>query len=119
MGKDYKLRSGCILMEMWVNVLCRLLAYSVCFESNVSVYILLQCRVIAVLDWELSTFGHPLTDLAHLSLFYYWPRTLPMINRGSHIPENTGTEEQSYVILFIIARAKDIICLQFYEAFVP
>lgn len=49
-----------------------------------------ECRVIAVLDWELSTFGHPLTDLAHLSLFYYWPRTLPMINRGSHIPENTG-----------------------------
>uniref|UniRef100_A0A8I6AMR1 Acyl-CoA dehydrogenase family, member 11 n=1 Tax=Rattus norvegicus TaxID=10116 RepID=A0A8I6AMR1_RAT len=49
-----------------------------------------ECRVIAVLDWELSTFGHPLSDLAHLSLFYFWPRTLPMINRGSHIQENTG-----------------------------
>lgn len=49
-----------------------------------------ECRVIAVLDWELSTFGHPLSDLAHLSLFYFWPRTLPMINRGSHIRENTG-----------------------------
>lgn len=49
-----------------------------------------ECRVLAVLDWELSTFGHPLSDLAHLSLFYFWPRTLPMINRGSHIQENTG-----------------------------
>ncbi|CAH6777805.1 Acad11 [Phodopus roborovskii] len=49
-----------------------------------------ESRVIAVLDWELSTFGHPLSDLAHLSLFYFWPRTLPMINGGSHIQENTG-----------------------------
>ncbi|GAB1294600.1 Acyl-CoA dehydrogenase family member 11 [Apodemus speciosus] len=49
-----------------------------------------ECRVIAVLDWELSTFGHPLSDLAHLSLFYFWPRTLPMINGGSYIQENTG-----------------------------
>ncbi|XP_052043430.1 acyl-CoA dehydrogenase family member 11 [Apodemus sylvaticus] len=49
-----------------------------------------ECRVIAVLDWELSTFGHPLSDLAHLCLFYFWPRTLPMINGGSYIQENTG-----------------------------
>ncbi|XP_038179957.1 acyl-CoA dehydrogenase family member 11 [Arvicola amphibius] len=49
-----------------------------------------ESRVIAVLDWELSTFGHPLTDLAHLSLYYFWPRTLPMPNGGLHIQENTG-----------------------------
>ncbi|XP_075820931.1 acyl-CoA dehydrogenase family member 11 [Microtus pennsylvanicus] len=49
-----------------------------------------ESRVIAVLDWELSTFGHPLTDLAHLSLFYFWPRTLPMPTGGFHIQENTG-----------------------------
>lgn len=49
-----------------------------------------ESRVIAVLDWELSTFGHPLTDLAHLSMFYFWPRTLPMPNGGLHIQENTG-----------------------------
>uniref|UniRef100_A0A8C0WVB6 Acyl-CoA dehydrogenase family member 11 n=1 Tax=Castor canadensis TaxID=51338 RepID=A0A8C0WVB6_CASCN len=49
-----------------------------------------ESRVIAVLDWELSTIGHPLSDLAHLSLFYFWPRTLPMINQGSHIQENIG-----------------------------
>ncbi|KAL1781767.1 acyl-CoA dehydrogenase family member 11 [Sigmodon hispidus] len=49
-----------------------------------------ESRVIAVLDWELSTFGHPLLDLAHLSLFHFWPRTQSMLNRGSHIQENTG-----------------------------
>lgn len=49
-----------------------------------------ESRVLAVLDWELSTIGHPLSDVAHLSLFYFWPRTMPMINRGSHIQENTG-----------------------------
>ncbi|KAM6160596.1 acyl-CoA dehydrogenase family member 11 [Erethizon dorsatum] len=49
-----------------------------------------EARVIAVLDWELSTIGHPLLDLAHLSAFYFWPRTLPMLNQGSHIQENIG-----------------------------
>lgn len=49
-----------------------------------------ESRIIAVLDWELSTLGHPLLDLAHLSLFYFWPRTLPMLNGGSPIQENTG-----------------------------
>uniref|UniRef100_A0A8C4PI09 Acyl-CoA dehydrogenase family member 11 n=1 Tax=Equus asinus asinus TaxID=83772 RepID=A0A8C4PI09_EQUAS len=28
-----------------------------------------ESRVIAVLDWELSTIGHPLTDLAYLTMF--------------------------------------------------
>ena len=30
-------------------------------------------RVIAVLDWELSTLGHPLSDLAYNCLPYHWP----------------------------------------------
>uniref|UniRef100_A0A8C4L462 Acyl-CoA dehydrogenase family member 11 n=1 Tax=Equus asinus asinus TaxID=83772 RepID=A0A8C4L462_EQUAS len=33
-----------------------------------------ESRVIAVLDWELSTIGHPLTDLAYLTMFCFWPR---------------------------------------------
>ncbi|XP_054993130.1 LOW QUALITY PROTEIN: acyl-CoA dehydrogenase family member 11 [Sorex araneus] len=49
-----------------------------------------ESRVIAVLDWELSTLGHPLSDLAHLSLFYFWPRTVPLINQSSHLRENIG-----------------------------
>ncbi|MCZ6509848.1 MAG: phosphotransferase [Alphaproteobacteria bacterium] len=31
-------------------------------------------KVIAVLDWELSTLGHPLSDLAYNCLPYHWPQ---------------------------------------------
>ncbi len=36
-------------------------------------------RVIAVLDWELSTIGDPLCDVANLSMMYFMP---PQENRG-------------------------------------
>nr|XP_012622323.1 acyl-CoA dehydrogenase family member 11 isoform X1 [Microcebus murinus] len=57
-----------------------------------------ETRVIAVLDWELSTIGHPLSDLAHLSLFYFWPRTIPMINKRFSIQENTGIPSMEELI---------------------
>lgn len=34
-------------------------------------------RVVAVLDWELSTLGHPLADLAYTCLHYHLPADLP------------------------------------------
>ncbi|GAB1269399.1 phosphotransferase [Aurantivibrio infirmus] len=34
-------------------------------------------KVIAVLDWELATIGHPLADLAYLSLHYHIPLGMP------------------------------------------
>nr|XP_021534382.1 acyl-CoA dehydrogenase family member 11 [Neomonachus schauinslandi] len=49
-----------------------------------------ESRVIAILDWELSTIGHPLSDLAHLSIFYFWPRTVPRINQNFYFQENIG-----------------------------
>lgn len=30
-------------------------------------------RIIAVLDWELSTIGHPIADLAQFLFIYHWP----------------------------------------------
>ncbi|XP_059776311.1 acyl-CoA dehydrogenase family member 11 isoform X3 [Balaenoptera ricei] len=47
-----------------------------------------ESRVVAVLDWELSTIGHPLSDLAHLSVFYFWPRTIPLLSQSPHLQEN-------------------------------
>ncbi len=36
-----------------------------------------EAKVIAVLDWELSTIGHPLADLAYLCLHYHIPSAIP------------------------------------------
>jgi len=36
-------------------------------------------RVIAVLDWELSTLGHPLSDLAYNCMLYRLPADLPTV----------------------------------------
>ncbi len=45
--------------------------------------------VLAVLDWELSTFGHPLTDLAHL--LAYWEGTDGIhSHRAQHIARDVG-----------------------------
>ncbi|XP_036917169.1 acyl-CoA dehydrogenase family member 11 [Sturnira hondurensis] len=57
-----------------------------------------ESRVIAVLDWELSTIGHPLSDLAHLSLFYVWPRTVPMMNHSPYVQENIGIPSMEELI---------------------
>nr|XP_010986122.1 acyl-CoA dehydrogenase family member 11 isoform X1 [Camelus dromedarius] len=57
-----------------------------------------ESRVIAVLDWELSTIGHPLSDLAHFSLLYFWPRTIPMINQSSYWKENIGVPSMEELI---------------------
>ena len=43
-------------------------------------------RVVSVLDWELSTLGHPLADLAYLSMSYHLPLRGPPLVPGSGIP---------------------------------
>uniref|UniRef100_A0A8C2CXT2 Acyl-CoA dehydrogenase family member 11 n=1 Tax=Cyprinus carpio TaxID=7962 RepID=A0A8C2CXT2_CYPCA len=50
----------------------------------------LQARVLAVLDWELSTTGQPLADLAYFLMPHYWPSHYKVIstmeNSGKRIP---------------------------------
>ncbi|XP_014587355.2 acyl-CoA dehydrogenase family member 11 isoform X2 [Equus caballus] len=57
-----------------------------------------ESRVIAVLDWELSTIGHPLTDLAYLTMFCFWPRRVPVINQISNLQENKGIPSMEELI---------------------
>lgn len=42
-----------------------------------------KARVLAVLDWELSTAGHPLADLAYATMFYFWPASVQDLGQGS------------------------------------
>ncbi|OCT75955.1 hypothetical protein XELAEV_18031139mg [Xenopus laevis] len=42
-----------------------------------------EARVIAVLDWELSTIGHPMTDLAYFTSLYYWPKEVQFLGHPS------------------------------------
>lgn len=37
-----------------------------------------EARVIAVLDWELSTTGQPIADLAYFLMPHYWPKELSL-----------------------------------------
>ncbi|KFV65687.1 Acyl-CoA dehydrogenase family member 11 [Dryobates pubescens] len=44
-----------------------------------------EARVLAVLDWELSTTGHPLADLAYATLFHFWPPAVGDLGEGTFL----------------------------------
>lgn len=44
---------------------------------------LFKACVLAVLDWELSTAGHPLADLAYATIFYFWPTSIKDLGQGT------------------------------------
>uniref|UniRef100_A0AAQ5ZWB1 Acyl-CoA dehydrogenase family member 11 n=1 Tax=Amphiprion ocellaris TaxID=80972 RepID=A0AAQ5ZWB1_AMPOC len=48
-----------------------------------------EARVIAVLDWELSTTGQPLADLAYFLMPFYWPTSFSVISSMGSL---TGVE---------------------------
>ena len=56
-------------------------------------------RVMAVLDWELSTLGHPLSDLAYNCMQYYFPDSGSRLSgyKGLNLSELGIPEETDYV----------------------
>lgn len=52
-------------------------------SSHLRFLFFFKARVLAVLDWELSTTGHPLADLAYTTQFYFWPASIKGLGQGS------------------------------------
>ncbi|MEP9362136.1 phosphotransferase family protein [Nocardioides sp. CN2-186] len=74
-------------------------------------------RINAVLDWELSTLGNPLTDVALLSLFWIGPgeRRLSLIPGVTHLP-GFPTREQM-LQRYAATSGADLADMAWYEAF--
>ncbi|XP_072234273.1 acyl-CoA dehydrogenase family member 11 [Leuresthes tenuis] len=49
-----------------------------------------EARVIAVLDWELSTTGNPLVDLAYFLMPHYWPADFNIVSQMGSLKEIEG-----------------------------
>jgi aminoglycoside phosphotransferase (APT) family kinase protein len=75
-------------------------------------------RIVAVVDWELSTLGHPLADLAYNCLTYYLPADA--LGRKEDVdPDRSGMpDEASYVAAYCRRTGRDQISnWNFYLAF--
>lgn len=75
-------------------------------------------RVLAVLDWELSTLGHPLADFAYHLMMYRTPVGLPAGMAGLDLAELGLPNEAEYVAQYCRHTGRDgIPDLDFYAAF--
>jgi aminoglycoside phosphotransferase (APT) family kinase protein len=57
-------------------------------------------RIVAVLDWELSTLGHPLADFAYHAMMYRMPPDLPGGIRGTDLAAAGLPSEQEYIAAY-------------------
>lgn len=75
-------------------------------------------RVLAVIDWELSTIGSPLADLAYHCMIWRMPRELPSWLGGGPMSASGVPTEQEYVRAYCHRTGRDAIPdLDFYVAF--
>ena len=75
-------------------------------------------RVLAVLDWELSTLGHPLADFAYHLLAYRMPPTLRAGLLGADLVALNIPTEDEYVAAYCRRTARtSISALDFYVVF--
>jgi aminoglycoside phosphotransferase (APT) family kinase protein len=75
-------------------------------------------RVLAVLDWELSTLGHPLADLGYHLMMYRLPTLAVSGLLGRDLPALGIPTERDYVAAYCARTGRDgIDHLEFYVAF--
>jgi aminoglycoside phosphotransferase (APT) family kinase protein len=85
--------------------------------GNMMIEVSSQPSIAALLDWEMSTLGDPLTDLAHLLV--YWDRTRGRLTHESQtIAEQPGFLSGTELAARYAARSgRDLSKLDFYLAF--
>lgn len=66
-------------------------------------------RVIAVLDWELSTLGHPLADFAYHAMMYQMPPEIVAGLAGVDLAAFNIPSEQDYVAAYCRRTGRDMI----------
>jgi aminoglycoside phosphotransferase (APT) family kinase protein len=75
-------------------------------------------RVLAVLDWELSTLGHPLADFSYHLMMYRMPAGITTGLAGLDLPTLNIPSEEQYVSAYCRRTGRDGIAnLDFYIAF--
>ena len=75
-------------------------------------------RILAVLDWELSTLGHPLADFAYHAMMYHMPPDIVPGLGGADLPALNIPSEADYVAAYCRRTGRDGIAgYGFYLAF--
>jgi len=75
-------------------------------------------RVLAVLDWELSTLGHPLADFTYQTMMYRMPPTIVPGLKGADLAALNIPGEEDYVAAYCERTGRDGIAnYEFYIAF--
>ena len=75
-------------------------------------------RVLAVLDWELSTLGHPLADFAYNAMMYHMPPHIVAGLAGADLAALNLPSEEEYIAAYCARTGRDGIAnYAFYTAF--